>query len=206
MRTILVALLLATGTGSASAEPMLTERQCQLGAVRADGFDVCADQQALLDAAIERARVGRKLLLVEVMASWCPDCRALQRMLPAATLFGDPSLAARMERVEIVTSTVAAGKVTSVPSGEAAFAQILPAESGRAAMRGWPFLIMIDPAQPARAVGLNTDRLHRDGAIDATRLRDALLAMATAAAGQTAPPDDKPPSVVEKALMKIFGG
>jgi thiol-disulfide isomerase/thioredoxin len=206
MRAILVALLLATGAASASAEPALTERQCQSGAVRDDGFDVCADQQALLDAAIERARAGRKVLLVEVMASWCPDCRALRRMLPGATLLGDPALAARIERVEIVTSTVAAGKVAAVPSGEAAFARALPAEESRTAMRGWPFLVMLDPAQPARAVGLNTDRLQRDGTIDAIRLRAALLAMASAAAGQTTAPDDQPPSVVEKALRKIFGG
>lgn len=183
---------------------------CPVATTDADhGYRVCDDQMAVLATAMDDARKSGKVLLVEIAASWCPQCHSLKRLLPGPDVLGNTGdgfdFAGRFAHVELVTSTLRGGRMVPVPSGEAALALIEEKLEG-ASMRGWPYLVILDPAAPDRALGFNTDGLMQSGGThDPVRMR-ALLADSWRALRDGAPvPADPAPSLVTRIWRKLFG-
>ena len=127
-------------------------------------YDICGDQFAQFNKALDRARASKRLLLVEFGATWCPSCRALQKQLRSADILQSTTdnldYAAAFELVEIGVSTMQSGRVTEVPDGQAILAQVLASAKG-AKMKSVPFLAVIDPSDNSRTITRNLDDLER---------------------------------------------
>jgi len=63
----------------------------QLGADSSNPYDESADARADISAALARAGVENKLMLVTFGANWCPDCRAFDKAIH------EPELAATID-------------------------------------------------------------------------------------------------------------
>lgn len=173
------------------------------------GYQVCADQMAILAGSLAAARASGKLLLIEIAASWCPQCHALQRMLPGDSILAHRDdgfdYAGRFHHVAIVTSTLVDGRPVDVPSGIAA-RDLLAARATGAAMRGWPYLYVVDPAPDGRSLGYNTDGLATaDGAPDPAKMRTLLRATWAALREGADAPGDAGPSLFERMWHKLLG-
>lgn len=155
-------------------------------------YPICEDQVALLDAAIRRAAASGKLLLVELGATWCPYCARLKRALPAILAMkasGGFEPAAAFETVAIGVSTVRKGKKQDVESGLAVL-DALMRKAPEAEVRGWPFLVALDPADASRVFSRNTADLESDGPLgyDPERMLDALASAQAYLRTGTPPP------------------
>lgn len=127
-------------------------------------YAVCADQMALFQNALERARSENRLLLVEFGASWCPRCAMLSTQLDGPAILGrseaNRTLGDDFITLKIGLSTMAKGRLTTIPSGEAVLLHVL-AQAPGARIRAIPYLAVIDPARPASTVGRNLDDLQQ---------------------------------------------
>ena len=57
--------------------PVLAAKEVENGHPEARPFDVKADAKAQVDAALTRAKAGKRLTLIVMGANWCHDSRAL---------------------------------------------------------------------------------------------------------------------------------
>lgn len=174
------------------------------------GYRVCDDQMMVLADALAAARRDGKLLIVEIAASWCPQCHHLKRLMLTDQILKNTSdgldFAGRFAHVEIVTSTLHGGKTAPVPSGEAVVA-VLDGQKEGADMRGWPYLFVLDPAGSGRTLGHNTDTLAAaDGLPDPANVRRLLEGAWRALREGAAPPADDGPSLITRLMHKLFGG
>lgn len=136
------------------------------------GTQPCADQKAVYQVALAQARVEHKLLLVVIEATWCPQCGGLAKELPSAAVLGYReadgfTYADQLLIAPILTSTLASGHVMEVASGAEVQAELMR-HAGEARMRGWPFLIAVNPERPDQVYARNTDDLLVGGEGSAT--------------------------------------
>lgn len=101
-----------TATPTVTATPTATELVPERLDVNAEPpiYDLAADGQALLDAALARARAENKRVLVTIGGNWCIWCHKLHRLFR-----GDPAIRARLAAsyVEVLLDTVAHEAVVS---------------------------------------------------------------------------------------------
>ena len=62
-------------------------------------YDATADAHAQVDAALARAKVSRKPVLIDFGANWCPDCRVLAGVLELPEM--ETWVAAHFELVQV---------------------------------------------------------------------------------------------------------
>lgn len=163
---------------------------CEDGVTIPAIYDACADQMAVLTAALQKAAGADRRLLVVFGATWCPACRQLKVMLQRGVpeLAGREPVSPRLHMVEIAVSMLHRGRVTAVPSGNAAL-QVVLAERRDVKLRAVPFIAVIDPVS-GRVSARNLDDLEdpRTSTLDPQKFA-AILAAAEqeAATGVKAP-------------------
>lgn len=210
-------MLLVVASASAGAAWELPQAGAQAlpaacpdtGARVVSKYPVCEDQQRVLGSAVASAKAAGKLLIIEFGATWCPQCAALDRTLPGPEVMGFQGgrvdLAKTFDVVKIGTSTLANGKLTPVPQGEAILAHVL-AKAKDAEWHGWPFLAVIDPGNDAIAFTRNTNDLMRDaGSHDPAMLREALVNAHDFLRLGKAPPPEPRPGLLSRVYHWIFG-
>lgn len=137
-------------------------------------YNICADQMAVFTDALGRSAGSGKSLVVIFGATWCPSCKALKAVVPSAELFSAAPhgklLLDRVAVTEIAISTLEAGKVKGVASGETVLALVLK-QRPEAKQRAVPLLAVVDPKsgrtyvrnlddlEPAAGNGWSLDRL-----------------------------------------------
>jgi thiol-disulfide isomerase/thioredoxin len=128
-------------------------------------YDACVDQMALFTRARTEAYGAGKQLLIVFGATWCPSCKSLKAALPSSDVLGrsidGKALSDRVQLVEIAVSTLALGRVTSVPSGQAVLEGIMAAPA-KVKLRAVPFLVVLDPVS-GRTSARNLDDLEANG-------------------------------------------
>ncbi|MEZ5775950.1 MAG: thioredoxin family protein [Hyphomicrobiaceae bacterium] len=162
-------------------------------------YRVCEDQMAGFASALAKARAEGRFLLVVFGATWCPQCASLERTLDGGLLETGSTetaqaapLAARLLRYDVGGSVLVKGRTRAVPSGAAVLDLVL-ARDPEAEWRGWPFIAVLDPADPSRVYTRNTADLWDPAAArhDPDRLR-AVLAGALAHLDTGAARPDEP--------------
>lgn len=175
-------------------------------------YDICADQMALFNAALDKARASGRLLIVDFGATWCPSCRSLEAQWPTAELLGHKSpwleFSAAFELAKIGVSTIDAGRRIDVPDGHAVLREVLAATDG-VKLRAVPFLAVIDPAARQTTVARNLDdfEVPGTGRHDPKLIR-AFLAAAHAHMRNGAAPPAEPgwlKAKFNRAWMRLFG-
>ncbi len=161
----------------------------------------CADQMARFIAARSEAASNGKTLLVVFGATWCPSCKSLAKILPAAVSDSGSMSGGRIHVVDITLSTLHAGKVTAVPSGEAVRADLMTARPDFK-QRAIPFIAVLDPVSGATSAR-NLDDLEQAGAWNTTRLAHILAAAEREALGQGSAPAE--PSWLARKWKRWFG-
>ena len=174
-------------------------------------YEICADQMALFETALQKARAADKLLIVDFGATWCPWCRSLQQQWHSPALLGHKSatldFAGAFDVLEIGISTIHGGRRLDVPSGHAVLAAVLAHTPVK--LRSVPFLAVIDPNDASRTIARNLDDFEQEhaGRHDATPIRRFLgEAHAHIRTGATAP--SEPGWLVKKlkrGWSKVFG-
>lgn len=174
-------------------------------------YEICVDQMALFEAALEKARATGKLLIVDFGATWCPWCRSLQQQWHSPALLGHKSatldFAGAFDVVEIGISTIHGGRRLDVPSGHAVLAAVLAHTPVK--LRSVPFLVVIDPNDANHTVARNLDDFEQEsaGRHDAMPIR-RFLEEAHAHIRIGALPPNEPSWLVKKlkrAWSKVFG-
>jgi thiol-disulfide isomerase/thioredoxin len=127
-----VALVLAAGMASAATAPRVSvARLDQLASPLPYPFDEHADADAEVAAARARARAGHRLLLIDLGANWCGDCRVL------AGVMALPEVRAFV-RAHYEVAEVDVGRFDRNPQ--------IPARYGlKGRLEGIPTLLIIDP-------------------------------------------------------------
>jgi thiol-disulfide isomerase/thioredoxin len=176
-------------------------------------YEICADQMALFQAALDKARAENRLLIVDFGATWCPWCRSLQAQWQTPALLGHNSPALNFtttfQIVEIGLSTVHAGRRVEIPSGHAVL-DLITASGKAVQMRSVPFLAVVDPNDPARTVARNLDdyELERAGQHDPSSIRIFLTeAHDHLRRGMAAPSEPGwLRKKISRAWLRLFGG
>ncbi len=175
-------------------------------------YEICTDQVALFGAAVDKARAEKRLLIVDFGATWCPWCRSLQSQWPTAQLLGHNGgpldLGATFNVVEIGISTLHAGRMSEVASGQAVLAHVLAATNG-AKLKSVPFLAVIDPQDRSKTVARGLDDFEQPdaGRHDPSLIRAFLVEahdhMRNGAAAPSEPGWLR--KKVSRAWMRMFG-
>ena len=143
-------------------------------------YEICADQMALLAVAVEKARLEKRLLIVDFGATWCPWCKSLQAEWRTAKLIGGADkrldLGATFDVLEIGLSTLQEGRMTDIPSGHAVLDHVLAATKGTK-LKSIPFLAVLDPGDRKKTVARSLDDFEQpnSGKHDPSQIRTFLV-------------------------------
>jgi thiol-disulfide isomerase/thioredoxin len=150
-----LALALASAAGAATAPRVGVDSLSQLPTPLPYPYDFGADAHADVASAQARARAAGKLLLIDLGANWCADCRLLEAVmrLPAFA----PYLDAHYE-------------VVHVDIGRLDKNLDIPARWGVRRVWAAPTLLVVDPA------GRLTNAGHEDALEDARTLSPQAIA------------------------------
>lgn len=202
-----------TAADSCPVDPLPLAADLARRTPREAAYPVCADQMALFTEALAQARATGRLVLIEFGATWCPWCRTLSTQLDGPAILGSASgprtLGDDFLVLKIGISTLAKGRRTAIPSGEAVLERVLAAAPPTAKLRAVPFLAIVDPAAPVRTVVRNIDDLQRPGgsagaepSFDADGIRAFLIAARDhARSGGDAPSE---PGWLERKLRRLW--
>ena len=172
LRALITIILLVTGQSAAMASDnrwpavaagvvFTPTSGCEKPSRRTEFYDNCADQMVLFTKAHAEATAAGKTLLVVFGATWCPSCKGLKTALPAPLSVGPASHGQQVHVVEIALSTLVAGRVAIIPSGEAVRANLTIARPDFK-QRAIPFLAAINPVTGRTSVR-NLDDLEYAG-------------------------------------------